>query len=64
MFHLIFFDISKVSNLKIVKCYKLVFSKNGLVKNIGSYLLIIIIVSYLILTSFFIFNEKKKLKIY
>ena len=57
-----FFDISKFSNLQVIKCYKLIFSKKGLIKNIGSYLLISISVIYLGLTIFFMFNGYEKIK--
>ena len=35
-----FIDISNSTNIKIIKCYKVVFTKNGLIKNSGSYILL------------------------
>ena len=43
----------KKTNFEIFKCYKLLFSKKGLIKNIGNYLTIIIILLYTILGIFF-----------
>ena len=54
---LINIDISKsITNLKIVTCYKLLFSKEGLIKNIGSYIFLLILILYLILA--FLFYSK------
>ena len=36
-----FVDINNIMNINILKCYKLLFSKEGLITNIGSYILII-----------------------
>ena len=38
-----FINFKNVFNLEVVKCYKLLFSKKGLVSNIGSYIIISII---------------------
>ena len=43
----------KLLNLNIMSCYKLLFSKNGLIKNIGNYIIFIITVIYIILTIYF-----------
>jgi hypothetical protein len=40
-------NTKRLTNLEILKCYKLVFSKEGLIKNIGSYILILITIDYL-----------------
>ena len=37
-----------LTNLKILKCLKLIFSKNNLIKNIGSYFILIIIILFII----------------
>ena len=57
-----FFDFDSFSNIKIIKCYKVVFSADGLKKNIGSYILLIIIFIYIITTIIFIINGVIKLK--
>ena len=38
-----FINFKDVSNIHVIKCYKLLFSKNGLIYNIGFYTLLIII---------------------
>ena len=38
-----FKDITSSINIKIIKCYKVVFTKDGLIKNSGSYIILIII---------------------
>ena len=35
-----FIDISNSTNIKIIKCYKVVFTKDGLIKNSGSYIIL------------------------
>ena len=50
-----FKDFKKISNIFVLKCSKLLFSKDGFAKNIGSYLtLIFIIITILDLIYFFI----------
>ena len=39
-----FIDIKKNSNLFVILCYKLLFTKEGIAKNIGSYLIILFII--------------------
>ena len=43
-----FININSISNLDIMKCYKVLFSKSGLIKNIGSYILLLIILIFLV----------------
>ena len=38
----------KILNLDFLKCYKLLFSKNGLIKNICNYLILLVIILYII----------------
>ncbi len=54
-----FFDIDEFSNFKIIICYNLVFSKKGQTYNIGSYLLIILLLVFLIIQIKFIVNQKQ-----
>ena len=49
-------DIKNSINIKIIKCYKVLFSKDGIIYNIGSYIILFIILIYLI--SIFIFTFK------
>jgi len=48
-----FIDIKKTINIFVVKCYKLLFSKEGIIYNIGNYILISIIILFLASTIFF-----------
>ena len=48
-----FINIKKISNIWVVKCYNLVFSKKGLITNIGSYVLLIIILINIIFSILF-----------
>ena len=43
------FDIKNIINLNVMKCYKIVFSKEGLINNPGNYIILAIIVIYIIL---------------
>jgi hypothetical protein len=51
-----FKDLKSMINLDIVKCYKILFTKKGLIKNIGSYILLSTI--FLFIISSFIFIGK------
>ena len=48
-----FMNIKESINLKIMKCYKLLFTKEGIATNIGSYLLLLIIFIFIISTIIF-----------
>ena len=52
------------SNFRVMKCYKLIFSKEGLIKNIGSYILLVIIIIFIILFNIYFVVEKKNIKMY
>ena len=54
----ILFDIKTLSNIEIIKCYKLTFSKIGQIDNYGSLLLIFMIIVFLVLIIYFFINEK------
>ena len=43
-----FKDIKKASNIGVIKCYKRFFSKEGFKKNIGSYIILIIVLIFLV----------------
>ena len=51
-----FSDIKSLINIDIMKCYKLLLTKDGLIKNIGSYILLSTIIIYII--SLYIFSRK------
>ena len=57
-----FIDINTVTNLYTMKCIKLLFSKEGLINNIGSYTLLAIILLYIILAIIFKIKGFKLLK--
>ena len=48
-----FIDIKKTINIFVVKCYKLLFSKEGIIYNIGNYILLSIITLFLASIIFF-----------
>ena len=52
-----FIDIKNVANLYILKCYKILFSKAGIIKNFGFYLILIILIIHII--NIIIFYSKK-----
>ena len=56
-----FFQIENFSNIKILKCLKLVFSKLGQIKNIGSYIFIALILINIILFILFCKYGKNQL---
>jgi len=43
-----FKNIKNIANINLLHCYKILFSKEGLIKNIGFYLIIIIIIFHII----------------
>jgi hypothetical protein len=57
-----FIDIKKTANLDIIKCYKTLFSKDGLIKNIGSYILFFFIFIFMIFSLIFCCKEYNSLK--
>ena len=58
-----FTKISYISNIKIIKCYHLLFTLDGLIKNIGSYIIIIIFVIFIVIfILYFTVGYKKLLK--
>ena len=57
-----FTDIKNIANILILKCYKLLFSKKGMIYNIGVYILIPIIIVFIVCTIIFISTGYKKLK--
>ena len=56
-----FLGIENLSNIKVLKCFKLVFSKIAQNKNNGSYIFIILILIYIILMVLFYKNGKNQL---
>ena len=48
-----FVNIKQIINIGVIKCYKLLFSKDGIIYNIGSYILLIIIFITIIESIFF-----------
>ena len=51
-----FIDIKSIANLDNLKCYKLIFKKDGLKNNIGSSIILFIISIYVLSLLFFIFK--------
>ena len=54
------FDIKKSLNIKVIKCYKLLFSTQGIVNNIGNYIILSIILIYIISIVIFIIKGYRK----
>ena len=52
-----FVDINSISNLKVMKCIHILFSKEGIKKNIGFYFFIPIISMYIICICIFYLND-------
>ena len=61
-----FVDIKNIANINILGCYNKLFSKNGIIKNIGCWILIVIIILHLICMILFyckgIFFIKEKIE--
>ena len=49
-----FIDIKTISNIKIVKCFENVFSKGGLINNVGNYIILLIVLIYVVSLVLFI----------
>ena len=59
-----FIDVKNIGNIKILPCYKVLFCKEGLIKNYGSYFIIFIFLLHIILIIlFFAKRHFKKIKI-
>ena len=57
-----FKNLKRIINIHITKCYKLLFSKSGLIPNIVSYILLVLILIILILIIVFYADDYKKYK--
>ena len=57
-----FFNTLNNSNFRVLKCYKLVFSKKGQKNNIGSYIMSCLCLIYIILLLVFIFKHRSQTK--
>ena len=55
-------NIKNLVNIKVLKCYKKVFTKNGLFYNIGSYILLSIIFLYIVSLIYLIIKDYSMLK--
>ena len=51
------FNVKNILNLKILKCYKVLFTKDGLINNIGSYIMLSIIFVYIISIFILVFKD-------
>ena len=57
-----FINIKNIANINLMKCYRILFTKEGLKKNIGSYLLIVIILFHVIFIIIFFVKKSRKIK--
>ena len=55
-------NLKNLINIKVLKCYKKVFTKNGLLYNIGSYILLAIIFLYMVCLIYLILQDYSSLK--
>ena len=55
-------DIKKIANFDVLKCWKLITSKEGLIKNVGFYLFFPALITYFLSVIFFYVKEYKILK--
>lgn len=56
-----FLEINEIANIDIVKCYKILFTREGIINNIGYYKVSFILISLIILLFIFIFKGYQKL---
>ena len=56
-----FFDFKNIVNIGILKCYKTLFSKEGISSNIGFFIIMIIILIYIITSLIFCIKQYNKL---
>ena len=56
-----FFSKNYFSNLKVIKCYKLFFNISEQIKNIGTYVLFISIIFFIIVMALFYYKQKIKI---
>ena len=56
-----YFNIKTYTNFEIIRCYKLIFSKEGQTKNYGSYILLVIILLFIILLTKYYYTHNKAL---
>ena len=52
-----FINLKETTNIYTMKCLKLLFSKNGIIKNIGSYILLLILILNTVLSIDFVLKE-------
>ena len=57
-----FIDIKNIANINLLKCYKSLFTKKGFKKNIGSFIIIPIILFHIICIFIFYCNQQEKIK--
>ena len=55
------FNIKRISNIEIVKCYKIVFTKNNMKNNYGSFIILFIFILYFLCLIIFYCKSWKKL---
>ena len=57
-----FFDFKTYMNIEVVKCYKVLFCKNGFIKNYGNYIMLFMIFIYLIIMILFYIKYKENIR--
>ena len=56
------FNFKNLINIKVLKCYKKLFTKNGLLHNVGSYILLSIIILYIVSMIYLILKDYSSIK--
>ena len=56
-----FKDIKSIININVILCYKELFSKEGIIKNINLFIIILFIIFHLVVIIIFYCNQKEKL---
>ena len=57
-----FLNFKNIANIKILRCFGNLFSKIGLLKNIGSYIIIVIFILHIVFIVIFYKNQLKKVR--
>ena len=58
-----FTDVKNIMNLNLMKCYKVLFTKEGIIYNIGSYIVIALVILYFISLIIFYKNDLQKINL-
>ena len=57
-----FINVKNIANLNLLKCYKQLFSKISMIKNIGSYTILLVIILHIISIFIFYIKQERQIK--